>query len=119
MLKPIRTIAFGHNSGHLTFDACRTSQFEQQLRAICGLPLGAADLLQPAAMANLLGDLWTGGTPDWSAALRYPEVKLHLYGKSQARPGRKMGHLTALASTTAEARRLVLAAREALTAGRA
>ena len=108
-----------HNSGHLTFDACRTSLFEQQLRAICGLPLGAADFLQPAAMANLLGDLWTGGTPDWAAALRYPEVKLHLYGKSQARPGRKMGHLTALASTTAEARRLVLAARDALTAARA
>lgn len=104
-----------HNSGHLTFDACRTSQFEQQLRAICGLPLGSPEVLQPAAMANLLGDLWSDGTPDWAAALRFPEVKLHLYGKSQARPGRKMGHLTALASSPAEARRLVLAARGALT----
>ena len=103
-----------HNSGHLTFDACRTSQFEQQLRAICGLPLGSSDLLQPAAMANLLGDIWSDGTPDWAAALRFPEVKLHLYGKSQARPGRKMGHLTALAASTEEARRLVLAARAAL-----
>src|SRR5262249_28586932 len=68
-----------HNSGHLTFDACRTSQFEQQVRAVCGLPLGAVDLLQPAAMANLLGDEWTGGEPDWAAALAFPDVKLHLY----------------------------------------
>ena len=60
-----------HNSGHLTFDACRTSQFEQQLRAICGLPLGSPELLQPAAMANLLGDLWAGGEPDWAAALAH------------------------------------------------
>jgi len=107
-----------HNSGHLTFDACRTSQFEQQLRAICGLPLGAADLLQPAAMANLLGDLWTGGIPKWTAALAFPSVKLHLYGKGAARPGRKMGHLTALAARREEARSLVLEARKALTAGR-
>jgi 5-(carboxyamino)imidazole ribonucleotide synthase len=107
-----------HNSGHLTFDACRTSQFEQQVRAVCGLPLGSAELLQPAAMANLLGDLWTGGTPAWEAALRYSEVKLHLYGKSSARPGRKMGHLTALAPTVDAARRLVIDAREALTSQR-
>lgn len=100
-----------HNSGHLTFDACRTSQFEQQLRAICGLPLGSPDLLQPAAMANLLGDLWTSGTPHWASALADGEVKLHLYGKAQARPGRKMGHLTALAATTGQARTKVLAAR--------
>lgn len=106
-----------HNSGHLTFDACRTSQFEQQLRAICGLPLGSPDLLQPAAMANLLGELWSAGTPHWAAALSVPNVKLHLYGKSQARLGRKMGHLTALASSTAEARRMVLTARDALTSG--
>ena len=106
-----------HNSGHLTFDACRTSQFEQQLRAICGLPLGSSELLQPAAMANLLGDLWSSGTPDWAAALRCPEVKLHLYGKASARPGRKMGHLTALADSPAHARALVLRAREALTPG--
>jgi 5-(carboxyamino)imidazole ribonucleotide synthase len=104
-----------HNSGHLTFDACRTSQFEQQLRAICGLPLGSPELLQPAAMANLLGDLWAGGEPDWAAALAFPSVKLHLYGKSSARPGRKMGHLTAMAPTREEARALVVSAREALT----
>ncbi len=103
-----------HNSGHLTFDACVTSQFEQQLRAICGLPLGSTELLRPAAMANLLGDLWSGGEPDWGTACRFPEVKLHLYGKAVARPGRKMGHLTALASTPKEARARVLAAREAL-----
>jgi 5-(carboxyamino)imidazole ribonucleotide synthase len=104
-----------HNSGHLTFDACRTSQFEQQLRAICGLPLGSPDLLQPAAMANLLGDIWARGEPNWAAALAYPEVKLHLYGKSLPRPGRKMGHLTALAGTPADAKARVLAARAALT----
>ena len=103
-----------HNSGHLTFDACRTSQFEQQVRAICGLPLGSPDLLQPAAMANLLGDLWADGEPDWAAALAVPDVKLHLYGKAAARPGRKMGHLTAMAPTREEARELVLRAREAL-----
>jgi 5-(carboxyamino)imidazole ribonucleotide synthase len=105
-----------HNSGHLTIDACVTSQFEQQLRAVCGLPLGAPDLLRPAAMANLLGDLWTGGEPDWTAACAFPEVKLHLYGKHAARPGRKMGHLTALAATPEAARARVLAARAALTA---
>jgi 5-(carboxyamino)imidazole ribonucleotide synthase len=107
-----------HNSGHLTFDACRTSQFEQQVRAICGFPLGTPDLLQPAAMANLLGDLWTAGEPDWSAALAMADVKLHLYGKSSARPGRKMGHVTALAATAQDARARVVAAREALTARR-
>ena len=101
-----------HNSGHLTFDACRTSQFEQQLRAICGLPLGSPEMLQPAAaMANLLGDLWEGGEPNWAAALAMPDVKLHLYGKLSARSGRKMGHLTVLAATAPEARRLVLEAR--------
>lgn len=103
-----------HNSGHFTFDACVTSQFEQQLRAVCGLPLGSTELLRPAAMANLLGDLWNGGEPDWAAACRYEQVKLHLYGKLEARPGRKMGHLTALAGTPAEAERLVRAARERL-----
>jgi 5-(carboxyamino)imidazole ribonucleotide synthase len=103
-----------HNSGHLTFDACRTSQFEQQLRAICGLPLGATDLLQPAAMANLLGDVWERGTPRWAAALSFPAVKLHLYGKATPGPLRKMGHLTALAPTAEAAKRLVLSARELL-----
>jgi len=104
-----------HNSGHLTFDACVTSQFEQQVRAICGLPLGATTLLRPAAMANLLGDVWAGGEPDWAAALEVPDVKLHLYGKSDPRPGRKMGHLTALADTVDDAVARVLAARAALT----
>jgi 5-(carboxyamino)imidazole ribonucleotide synthase len=103
-----------HNSGHFSVDACVTSQFEQQLRAVCGLPLGDVSLLRPAAMANLLGDLWADGEPDWAAALAYPEVKLHLYGKREARAGRKMGHLTALAETTAMARQRVLEARDAL-----
>src|SRR6185295_11381357 len=103
-----------HNSGHLTFDACRTSQFEQQLRAICGLPLGSPELLQPAAMANLLGDLWQDCEPRWEAALAFPSVKLHLYGKTAARPGRKMGHLTALAGSADDAMRSVEAARRAL-----
>jgi 5-(carboxyamino)imidazole ribonucleotide synthase len=103
-----------HNSGHLTFDACRTSQFEQQLRAICGLPLGSPDLLQPAAMANLLGDVWERGAPDWARALALPDVKLHLYGKATPRPGRKMGHLTVLAPSGEEARARVLQARKLL-----
>ncbi len=103
-----------HNSGHLTFDAAVTSQFEQQLRAVCGLPLGATELYRPSAMANLLGDLWAEGEPGWAAALSFPEVKLHLYGKVEARPGRKMGHLTALAATADEAAARVLAARSAL-----
>ena len=104
-----------HNSGHLTFDACRTSQFEQQLRAVCGLPLGSPEMLRPAAaMANLLGDIWEAGEPDWAAALSMPDVKLHLYGKSAPRPGRKMGHLTVLAGSPEEARSRVLQARRAL-----
>jgi 5-(carboxyamino)imidazole ribonucleotide synthase len=103
-----------HNSGHLTFDAAITSQFEQQLRAVCGLPLGDPTLLRPAAMANLLGDLWFPNTPNWIAALEDPSVKLHLYGKHAAKPGRKMGHLTAMADTTAAARAIVEKAREAL-----
>lgn len=106
-----------HNSGHLTFDAAVTSQFEQQLRAICGLPLGSTALVRPAAMANLLGDLWVGGEPRWPAALAWPDLKLHLYGKAEARPGRKMGHLTALADDLATAESTVLAARQALVAG--
>jgi len=106
-----------HNSGHLTIETCRTSQFEQQLRAICGLPLGSPDALQPAAMANILGDLWESGEPDWSAVFAFPSVKLHLYGKATARAGRKMGHLTALAATSEEARALVVRARSALRAG--
>ena len=103
-----------HNSGHFSFDANVTSQFEQQLRAVCDLPLGSTEQLQPAAMANLLGDLWEGSEPNWNAMLRFPNVKLHLYGKTEARTGRKMGHLTALAGSTPDAARDVLAARDAL-----
>lgn len=103
-----------HNSGHLTIEASVTSQFEQQLRAVCGLPLGATDMLRPAAMANLLGDLWQDGEPDWRAATAVPGVALHLYGKRDARPGRKMGHVTATANEPDDAVRKVLAARSAL-----
>ena len=103
-----------HNSGHLTIEACRTSQFEQQLRAICGFPLGSPALLQPAAMANLLGDEWSDGEPNWEAALALSDVKLHLYGKAAPRVGRKMGHLTALAATPQAARERVVRARGAL-----
>ena len=105
-----------HNSGHLTFDACVTSQFEQQLRAVCGLPLGSTAYLKPAAMANLLGDVWENGEPDWQNALRFPDLKLHLYGKADARVGRKMGHLTALADSAQDAAQIVRRARNALTA---
>ena len=104
-----------HNSGHLTVDAHVTSQFEQQLRAVCGLPLGSTEMHRPAAMANILGDLWVGGEPDWPAACAFPDVKLHLYGKLEPRPGRKMGHLTALNHDSEEAYRTVVAARKRLT----
>jgi 5-(carboxyamino)imidazole ribonucleotide synthase len=103
-----------HNSGHLTFDACITSQFEQQVRAVCGLPLGATTQMRPAAMVNLLGDLWANGEPDWSGALALPEIKLHLYGKTEPRPRRKMGHITALADTVDEAIEKAIAARDLL-----
>ena len=102
-----------HNSGHWTIEGAATSQFEQQLRAVCGLPLGSTHRAEPAAMANLLGDLWTGGEPDWPAALAAPGASLHLYGKREPRPGRKMGHLTVRASTPEEAVRRVLGARNA------
>jgi 5-(carboxyamino)imidazole ribonucleotide synthase len=100
-----------HNSGHFTFDACVTSQFEQQLRAVCLLPFGSTEQLQPSAMANLLGDIWSHGEPNWAAACAFPKVKLHLYGKMAPRPGRKMGHLTALG---ADACAIVRQARAAL-----
>lgn len=103
-----------HNSGHFSFDASVTSQFEQQVRAVCGLPLGSTGLLRPAAMVNLLGDLWDNGEPDWTAALRDPDVKLHLYGKAAPRPGRKMGHLIAFGSDRDDARRRAVAARGAM-----
>jgi 5-(carboxyamino)imidazole ribonucleotide synthase len=103
-----------HNSGHFTFDACITSQFEQQVRAVCGLPLGATTQMRPAAMVNLLGDLWANGEPDWSGALAIPEVKLHLYGKAEARSRRKMGHITALGETVDRAIEKAIAARDLL-----
>ena len=106
-----------HNSGHFTFDASVTSQFEQQLRATCALPLGGVAQLTPAAMANLLGEIWADGEPDWEAAAGMPNVKLHLYGKLTPRPGRKMGHLTALAHSAEAALRDVLEARRLLTRG--
>ncbi len=92
-----------HNSGHYTLDACVTSQFEQQVRALCGLPLGETRLLSPAVMVNLLGDLWQYGEPRWEDLLRHPQVKLHLYGKSEPRPGRKMGHFTCLDESVEQA----------------
>lgn len=85
-----------HNSGHYTLDACVTSQFEQQVRALCGLPLGDVRLLTPVTMLNLLGELWAQGTPAWDRVLAHPGAKLHLYGKRAARPGRKMGHINCL-----------------------
>ena len=103
-----------HNSGHLTIDACVTSQFEQQLRAICGLPLGDTSYHRPAAMANLLGDLWQKGNPNWEATFPHADMHLHLYGKRDARPGRKMGHLTALADNTQAAKTLVQTVRNEL-----
>jgi len=93
-----------HNSGHYTIDACLTSQFEQQVRAICGLPLGAVTLTSPVVMVNILGDAWKWdaagkcvGEPNWDALLAQPNVRLHLYGKEEPRIGRKMGHFTVVA----------------------
>ncbi|TCP15209.1 5-(carboxyamino)imidazole ribonucleotide synthase [Crenobacter luteus] len=90
-----------HNSGHYTLDACVTSQFQQQVRAMCGLLPGSTTLLKPAVMVNLLGDVWLegGGEPNWAVLMEAPNVELHLYGKKEARPGRKMGHFTVLADS--------------------
>ncbi|MDX1336071.1 MAG: ATP-grasp domain-containing protein, partial [Gammaproteobacteria bacterium] len=85
-----------HNSGHYTLDACITSQFEQQVRTICGLPFGDVSLLSPVVMVNLLGDVWGDNQPRWAELLSYNSAKLHLYGKLEARPGRKMGHYCVL-----------------------
>ena len=103
-----------HNSGHFTQDACDVCQFEQQVRTLCGLPLTAPRLLTPVCMINLLGDLWHRGEPDWAAALALPGVKLHLYGKREARSGRKMGHLNCMAPTAAGAHALAGQALERL-----
>lgn len=109
-----------HNSGHYTLEACPVSQFEQQLRAVCSLPLGRTELLRPAAMVNLIGDdAGTGlGNPGAAAALGVPSAALHLYGKGEARPGRKMGHITALGGTPEEALKRAVRARELLVRGR-
>ncbi|MFL6518809.1 MAG: 5-(carboxyamino)imidazole ribonucleotide synthase [Chthoniobacterales bacterium] len=103
-----------HNSGHWTIEGCATSQFEQHVRAVCGLPLGPTTILRPSAMANLLGDVWTDGEPNWAAAVGVKGVHLHLYGKHQPRPRRKMGHLTALADSAEAAIDAVSRARDAL-----
>jgi 5-(carboxyamino)imidazole ribonucleotide synthase len=105
-----------HNSGHWTLDAARTTQFEQQVRAVCGLGLGDPSLTVPAAaMVNLLGDLWADGEPDWSVVFADPGASLHLYGKQAARPGRKMGHITVAAENIDEAQRRARAIRTGLT----
>jgi len=103
-----------HNSGHYTMDACTVDQFEQQLRALCDLPLGTPRLLSPVAMINLLGDLWQAGEPRWAEALKLPGVRLHLYGKAEPRPGRKMGHLNCLAESPELAFALAHQARSAI-----
>lgn len=101
-----------HNSGHWTLDAAATSQFEQQVRAVCGLALGDTTLTAGgAAMVNLLGDVWDGGEPDWAAAIAHPGAHLHLYGKREARPGRKMGHITVAAASPGAAEVAALACR--------
>jgi 5-(carboxyamino)imidazole ribonucleotide synthase len=104
-----------HNTFHTTQVACATSQFEQVTRAVCDLPLGSTDVLRPGAIINLLGELWLAPEPPhFDAALSIPGVTLHLYGKRVARPGRKMGHLSAIAPTPEEALRKVQEARRRL-----
>jgi 5-(carboxyamino)imidazole ribonucleotide synthase len=106
-----------HNSGHFTIDACATSQFEQQVRTLCGLPLGDARLLSPVVMVNLLGEAWQHGEPPWERVLELPQAKLHLYGKHEARPGRKMGHYTVLDQSADAALEKALGVRAALYPG--
>ena len=105
-----------HNSGHFTLDACETSQFEQQVRMLCGLPSGNCDLVSPVVMINLLGDVWGQSQPHWNTLLSQPQNKLHLYGKKEARPGRKMGHFNVLASSTEQATTIALQSFEDLKA---
>ncbi len=105
-----------HNSGHYTIDACATSQFEQQVRMVCGLPAGSSALHTPVAMWNLLGDIWPeGAEPEWAAVLEFELAKLHLYGKTEARPGRKMGHINCLGETLDDAKALLDKVRNLLT----
>ncbi|MHB8914627.1 MAG: 5-(carboxyamino)imidazole ribonucleotide synthase [Thiobacillus sp.] len=103
-----------HNSGHYTLDACITDQFEQQVRVLAGLPLGDTRLLSPVTMVNILGDRWLNRTPNWATLLMHPAIKLHLYGKSEARAGRKMGHFNVLDTDPATALSLALKMRDAL-----
>jgi 5-(carboxyamino)imidazole ribonucleotide synthase len=103
-----------HNSGHYTLDACVTNQFEQQVRALCGLPLGDTRLLSPVVMNNLLGDLWQAGTPAWDKLFQHAGARLHLYGKHTARPGRKMGHFNVLATDVDQALEIAGRIRESL-----
>jgi len=103
-----------HNSGHYTVDACVTSQFEQQVRVMCGLPPGDTFLLSPVVMVNLLGDIWARREPAWEAVLREPQACLHLYGKHEARKGRKMGHVNCLADDTDSALKIAGNIRSAL-----
>ena len=103
-----------HNSGHYTIDACVTSQFEQQVRTLCGLPLGDTKLLSPVVMVNLLGEAWQQGAPQWDRVLNLPDAKLHLYGKHEARGGRKMGHYTVLDRSAEAALQKALITRAAL-----
>jgi 5-(carboxyamino)imidazole ribonucleotide synthase len=103
-----------HNSGHYTLDACATSQFEQQVRTLCGLPPGDTALLSPVVMKNLLGDVWGRAAPRWDEVLRHPQAKLHLYGKTEPRKGRKMGHYCVLDRNVEDALRMSLAIFEAL-----
>jgi 5-(carboxyamino)imidazole ribonucleotide synthase len=105
-----------HNSGHWTLDVAQTSQFEQQIRSVCGLPLGDTSMTKPgAAMVNLLGDLWDDGEPRWASALETGRTALHLYGKAAARPGRKMGHVTSWGERFETAALVAIEARERLT----
>ena len=106
-----------HNTYHHSERGLATSQFEQLVRAVCGLPLGAVRTVAPAAIANLLGDLWEGVEPGYAQALTVPDVRLHLYGKTSARPGRKMGHISALGDSTEQALQRVLEARRLFQAG--
>ena len=106
-----------HNSGHYTIDACRTSQFEQQVRVLCGLPLADPSQHTPAVMVNLLGDIWRDGEPHWEAVLRHAGAHLHLYGKREARPGRKMGHVTVCEAAPERALEVAFAIRRDLGIG--
>lgn len=103
-----------HNSGHWTIDGCVTNQFEQQVRAVCGLPLGSTEQLRPAAMVNILGDIWNDGEPDWNELLKDPNVKLHLYGKTEARKGRKMGHVNIIGDSMEAAEASIKRAKQVL-----